>query len=293
MDHANNRPLLLTLCLVNIIMREIHKGEFIMSKLRSAFVSIIVLLSVCAAADTTITKTFNTPDMSGWSDPVNAAVTTMTAGSTTPSDIPPLTPTPDTAPGFNGTPFLCLGRPDGDNFGVALAVYDVLAQGDLTSTPTDCTIEADVFIIITPSLRHQEGIGARWAAANGNFPFELFYSDNTPGQPNGYGTRGGGSTTTYGRFGGEVETSNRWVHMKVVLTGANADVYVDRNMDGTYELSETGIALTATEGMPALFSVVNDPNNGSAGVPTQYVYFDNLTLFVPSPAGISDWMIYN
>ncbi|MCX7017418.1 MAG: hypothetical protein WCK47_10125 [bacterium] len=244
-------------------------------------------------ADTTITKTFNTPDMSGWSDPVNAAVTTMTAGSVIPSDIPALAIPPDTAPGFNGTPFLCLGRPDGDNYGVGLAVYDAVAQGDIATTPTDCVVEADVFIIIVPTLRHQEGVGGRWTAANGNLPFELFYSENTPGQPNGYGTRGGGSTTAYGRFGGVTESSSRWVHMKIVLNGAMADIYVDRNMDGIYELSETGIALTATEGMPVLFSVINDPSNGNVGVPTQYSYFDNLILYVPSPLGISDWMLHS
>lgn len=259
---------------------------------RMAFAAVVLALLAGPAlhAQTTFTKSFETASTAGWSDPVNPTTNfVLVSGDSTPADVPAFSPPPNTATGFNGTSWLRFGRTDNSNNGVCLAIYDAVGQGDLPAAPTDHTVEALVFVKVDATERYQVGITGRYTLALGNFPFELFYSNNTGTQPNGYGTRGGGSTTNYGAFGGVTETANRWVRMRIQFAGLVANVGVDRDLDGVYELTQDGIALTATDGLPGCFSVLNNPSTGD-GLPNQFVYFDELSVSVPA-AGVTEWML--
>ncbi|MGI8906220.1 MAG: hypothetical protein ACR2IE_06995 [Candidatus Sumerlaeaceae bacterium] len=228
---------------------------------------------------------FNTSLPAGWSDPFNAN-SVLVGGETTPADSPAYSPTPNTATGFNNNGWLRVGTTNTSNFGITLALWDGTGGGGLTEA-ADYTVEADVFIVVHPTIRHHQGIAGR-ATGTDNFPFELFYSNQTPGNPDGFGWRNGGSTNTYGAF--PAETGNKWVHLKMTFHGAFVDVFVDKNKDSVYDYTSTNIPLTATTGKAGFFSVLNDPTAGNAPVTGQYAYFDSFT-YTPT-SGVSDWSIY-
>lgn len=249
------------------------------------------LLGVLALAGTAFgyttqyTQNFNAASPAGWSDPFNSG-TTLVAGDSTPTDSPAYSPLPQSAPGYNSTAWLRLGTTNTGAAGVTLALWDGTGGGGGTSG-TDYTVEGDVFIVIDATNRHQQGLAGR-ATGTDNLPFEFFYANGTPSQPNGYGYRSGGSTANYGLF--PAETSNRWVHMKMTFHGSQVDVAVDRDLNGTYDYTQTNIALTATSGKAGFFSVLNN-GSGGAAITTQYAYFDNFK-YTPAGSGVNDWSIY-
>ncbi|GEM_PF-1479539 len=235
-------------------------------------------------------------DTAGWSDPVNTSFSapTLAAGETTAADSPAYSPAPsDVAAGFNGTGWFRAGASTADNYGITTLVYDGTAGGS-TTDPADYAVEADVFVMVHASYRMQTGIFVRWTAARANTPIEFFHAVNVTSQSNGYGVRGGGITSQYGLAGFPVETENRWVHMKMDMQGSVLTVSVDRDRDGTYDYTATpdmaGLAANANVGKPGVFCVINDPNNGSAGLTTQFAYFDNFHYYFP--AGVQDWTLY-
>jgi len=260
-----------------------------MRTVKILFVMAVVfcLSNLVFAYTNSFTLDFTSSDLTGWSDPANSPSSDIVSGESTPADSPPYSPTPNTAAGYNSTPWMRIGRSAGDNYGVALAIYDGTAGGS-TTDPTDYTYQANVFVVTHATLRFQEGICGRWTSADGNFPFEVFHSVNTPGQPNGYGYRSGGSTTTYGLF--TAETTNRWVCMKMTFHGSLVDIAIDNNLDGTFDYTQNDIALTDTAGKAGFFSVINDPGAGSVGVPSQFSYFDNFSYTYPTSVG--DWELY-
>lgn len=262
--------------------------------MRKTFFTALMALALAApqllfAYTTSFTLDFTTAgDNAGWSDPYNSSFpTTIATGSSTPADSPAYAVLPNAAPGFNSSPWISLGQAAGANNGISLAVYDGTAGGG-GADPADYTVEANMYVVTDSTQRNQQGLVGRYNVSLGNFPFEFFYSHNTPGQTNGYGYRGGGSTTNYGLYA--AETANRWVHIKITFRGAVADVALDSNLDGTYEQTTTDIALTATAGSVGFFSVINDPGSG-AGIPTQYSYFDKL-IYTPTTSAVQDWIYY-
>jgi len=251
------------------------------------FAVIFCLSKLVFAYTSSFTLPFtNSGDTAGWSDPANAGSTIVT-GESTPADSPAYSPTPNAGAGYNSTPWMRIGRTNTENYGISLAIYDGTAGGS-TADPTDYTYQADVFVVIHATQRFQMGICGRWTSADVNLPFELFHMVNIAGYTNGYGTRGGGSTTFYGRF--PEETTNRWVRMKMTFHGSLVDIGIDNNLDGTFEYTATDIALTDAAGKPGFFSVLNDPANGSIGVANQFSYFDNFS-YAPYTS-VGDWNLY-
>ncbi len=238
--------------------------------------------------DTAFTLTFEEPTNSeGWTQA--GGNTVIVTGDHTPADNPPLSPTPDTAPGFNGTDWLRVGS-DAQPNGVATAYYDGRAGGSaVTALDFVATIEA--YISTNFGFRYQIALHGR---ANGEFsPPQVFYSHNTPALPNGYGWRGSGITAAYDGFGVGAETSSRWVRFKITMIGTTATFEVDRDLNGTYDLNSGPIAVDVAgqdAGTIGVLAVVNDPATALA-VPNIYGYFDNLT-YSPVPAAVSDWSMY-
>lgn len=241
----------------------------------------------------TVTKDFETADTTGLTDPVNSG-TTFVSGTSDATDSPAYDPLPtDPTTQYPGSNFLRVENSTGA--GVALGMFDLTAtgSGDITENRANYIVEADVFVVVDdPNIRNQVGIGGRWTSGSGNFPFEMFYSHNTPGTSNGYGWRNAGSTSTYGHFNGLTESENRWVRMRITFDGPTAEIAVDRDRDGTYDLIEENITTNDQAGAPVIFSVVNDPNNGHAAVPNRHSYFDNFS-YTPLPnSSVSDWSVY-
>ena len=196
---------------------------------------------------------------------------------------------PQSAPGYNGNGWARLTTPQAN--GVAVAYYDGTAGGS-TADVTAFSIEADVFIVTdaTPANRYQVGIVGSWETGDLFSPLELFYCNNLTGQPNGYGIRGSADTVTgggYGMFSGVTETSNRWVGMKLVINGTTATGYIDRDNDGTYDITSTPVTFDGVAGKPGLFYVIND---GANAIADQFAYFDNFT-YTPLSA-VADWSLY-
>jgi hypothetical protein len=238
--------------------------------------------------DSSFTLSFEEPTGSeGWTQA--GGNTVIVTGDHTPADTPPLSPTPDTAPGFNGTDWLRIGS-DVQANGVSTAFYDGRAGGS-SATALDFVATVDAYISTNFANRYQVALHGR---ANGEFsPPQVFYSHNTPGFDNGYGWRGSGITAAYNGFGTGAETSSRWVRFKITLIGATATFEVDRDLDGTYDLNSGPIAIAAAgqdAGTVGVLSVINDPTSGVA-IPNIYGYFDNLT-YAPVPSSVSDWSMY-
>jgi hypothetical protein len=199
---------------------------------------------------------------------------------------------PQSATGYNGTGWMRINSPQAN--GIGTAIYSGTAGGS-TSDITNFTIEADVFVATSVTTRYQTGIIVSWDSGDSNNPFEFYYSNGTPGNPNGYGVRGSGDavTTNYGlTFGNPsapTESADRWVRLKVVVAGNTATVSVDRDIDGNYDLTQSGITFDGTAGKPGLFYVIND-GSGGAALANQFGYYDNFH-YTPS-SGVSDWQLY-
>lgn len=251
------------------------------------------LASAAVAYTNSFTLDFNTAGTTGWSEVNGGEI--LAAGETTAVGTPAYSPGPgDGAAGANGTGWFRVGAGT-QAAGVVTANYNGTAGGS-TTPPADYTIEVDMFVVVNPSqpgYRHHADLNARWNNST-NAPFQFFYSHNTPSSANGYGFRntGGGTATTYNALG-VTETSNRWVRLKITVTGTAALVAVDRDLNGTYDHS-ANVTLGGTApatGVPGVFSVINDPTNGSARVADQFTFFDNFK-YTPGNAGIGDWAVY-
>jgi hypothetical protein len=229
-----------------------------------------------------------TSDTTGWTDPVNAD-TIIVTGENVPADATPYTPPPQLAPHYNGSNWLRLG-PKTQTNGITLAIYDGTAGGS-TADPADYSIEADMFVgRDNETNRWQAGLVGRYVdGVSINNPFEFFYGRNVGSFAEGYGVRGGGATTSYNMFS-VAETGDQWVHLKMTVTGGTASVAVDRDKDGTYDLTQEGITLNTTTGKPGFFAVINDPPHTSGLIPDTYAYFDNFK-YTPL-AGVNDWSVY-
>lgn len=228
-------------------------------------------------------------DADGFSDVTNGNNMAI-AGENTAMDTIPYSVLPENAPGYNSTDWLRIGA-DVQAAGVGTYPYDGRAGGT-TQEILDFVATVDVFVVPDATFRYQVALFGRWTSSVGNAPFEAFYSRNTPGQPDGFGWRQGGSTTTYDAFTTSTITTPSWARMKMEWKGGNATVSFDENLDGIYEyISPVQTPVNQTvAGQIGLQCVINDPNNGHARVPDQFAYFDNFT-FAPI-ATVSDWTIY-
>lgn len=238
--------------------------------------------------DNAFTLTFEqASDADGITDATNGN-TAVFAGENTAMDIPPFSVLPENAPGYNGTKWLRLGA-DVQAAGVGTYPYDGRAGGTTTNV-SDFIATVDVYVNPTYAHRYQVALFGRWTG--GNSIFEVFHSCKTPGQPDGFGWRSGGSTTTYNAFTTTTVTAPRWVRMKLQWQGGDAIVSIDENLDNVYEYIspvQTPVNQTAP-GQIGLQLIINDPDNGHARIPDTYAYFDNLT-YTPL-ASIHDWSVY-
>ena len=252
-------------------------------------VGILAAMPVLAwSYDSAFTLAFENPsDSEGWEDTTNGQSSVVT-GEKVSVDTPAFPVPPESAPNFNGTNWLRLGVPT-QAFGVGTYTYDGRAGGTATDA-TDFVITADVYINTTVDHRYQVALFGRWTAGAGNAPLEVFYSHNTPSQPNGFGWRHGGITTQYNGFTTTTVTS-QWVRMKLDVKDNQAFASIDQERDGVYDFVSPPLITTAlSPGRIGFQMVINDPANGSAGLPGKFGYFDNLT-YVPY-SRISDWSVY-
>lgn len=237
--------------------------------------------------DSAFTLTFEQATGSEGFVDASQANTIFVAGENTPADAPAYSVPPNSATGYNNTKWLRIGA-NVSGFGVTVASYDGRAGG-ATTTAQDFTATVEMYINPTTGKRYQVGLFGR--AGTESSPFQVFYSHNTPGNANGYGWRGTGTTASYDGFGAGAETVPKWVRFKIQLGGATGTVSVDRDLDGVYELVSPPIALSVTNsGKIGVLSVINDPDNGSATIPNQFAYSDNLT-YTPI-ASVNDWSVY-
>lgn len=247
-------------------------------------VGLAVIASTSFAYTNSFTLDFNTVDAgeADWTEPSGGSVQ---IGET----VPPAGPfAPQSAAGANGTGWLRGVTPQAA--GVFQAVYNGAAGGS-NADVTNFTLECDVFIAPASATRYQSGLLISWDASDGFNGFEFFYSRNTNNQPDGYGFRGVGDgvTTTYAMFSGLTETGDRWVRLRAQVNGATANLSVDRDLNGTYDLTESNVAFDGVAGKPGLFAVINDPATFAA-MPDQYGYYDNFKY--TNTSAVSDWQMY-